>query len=81
MFITELMVTNPFLELALADSVRLATLSRDLVLRKENKKTIILQAVGYETVVYLVEEFFPDVTTMTEILSFDVPKTISALGN
>lgn len=64
-----------------ADLIRQTTLSRDLVLRKENKKTITIQAVGYNTVVYLVEESFPDVTTMTKILSFDVPKTICALGD
>lgn len=69
------------LELTFADLVRLSTLSRDLMLRKENKKAISIQAVGYRTVVYFVEETSPDVTTMIEILSFDVPNTICGLGD
>lgn len=68
------------LELTFADLFRLSILSRDLMLRKEIKKAITIQAVVYRIVVYFVEETFPDVTTMTEILSFDVPSTTCGIG-
>lgn len=61
-------------ELAFADLVRLSTFSRDLMLRKENKKAFSIQAIGYKVIIYFIEETFAGVTTMTEILSFDVPK-------
>lgn len=51
------------------------------MLRKENKKAITIQAIGYRIVVYFVEETFPDITTMTEILSLDVPNTICGIGD
>lgn len=51
-----------------------ATFSRDLMLRKENKKAFSIQAIGYKVIIYFIEETFAGVTTMTEILSFDVPK-------
>ncbi|KAI7887290.1 uncharacterized protein EV154DRAFT_15267 [Mucor mucedo] len=62
--------------LAFADLVRLSTFSRDLMLRKENKKAISIQAVGYKVIIYFIEEAFPDVTIMYEILSFNGPRTI-----
>ncbi|KAI8890562.1 hypothetical protein K501DRAFT_328517 [Backusella circina FSU 941] len=63
-------------ELAFADLVRLSIFSRDLMLRKENKKAISIQAIGYRVIIYFIEEAFPSVTIMSEILSFDVPRTI-----
>ncbi|KAG1135655.1 hypothetical protein G6F37_012419 [Rhizopus arrhizus] len=68
-------------ELAFADLVRLSTFSRDLMLRKENKKAISIQAIGYRVIVYFVEETFLGVTTMSEILSFDVPSTICSIAD
>lgn len=41
-------------ELAFADLVRLSTFSRDLMLRKENKKAISIQAIGYGVITYYV---------------------------
>ncbi|KAI9477828.1 MAG: hypothetical protein EXX96DRAFT_608461 [Benjaminiella poitrasii] len=55
------------LELVFADLVRLSTLSRNLMLRKENKKAISIQAIGYRVIVYFIEDTFSDVTTMSEI--------------
>ncbi|ORE05530.1 hypothetical protein BCV72DRAFT_139170 [Rhizopus microsporus var. microsporus] len=63
------------LELAFADLVRMSTLSRGFVLKKENKKAVTMQAVRYRTVFYFAKETFPNVTTMTKTLSFGVPKT------
>lgn len=67
--------------MAFADLVRLSTLSRDLMLRKESKKAITIQAIGYRVIVYFIEETFPGITTMTEILSFDVPNTICSIAD
>ncbi|GAA5796739.1 hypothetical protein HPULCUR_002114 [Helicostylum pulchrum] len=67
-------------ELAFADLIRLSTFSRDLLLRKENKKAISIQAIGYRVVIYFIEETFPGVTIMSEILSFNVPSTICGIA-
>lgn len=69
------------LELAFIDLVRLSTPSRDLMLRKENKKAITIQAIGYRVIVYFIEETFPGITTMTEMLSFNVPNIICSIAD
>ncbi|OBZ80893.1 hypothetical protein A0J61_11057 [Choanephora cucurbitarum] len=67
-------------ELAFADLARLSTFSRNLMLRKENKKAIPIQAIGYRVIIYFIGKAFPGVTIMSEILSFDVP-TVTPRNN
>jgi hypothetical protein len=67
-------------ELAFMDLVRLGTFARRLMLRKSNRKVIVIQCVGYTMVFYLVSEHSDGITLMAEILTIDVPKEISEIG-
>lgn len=51
------------------------------MLRKANRKMIFIQSIRYRTIVYFVEETFLEITTMTSILSFDVPRTAGDLDD
>ncbi|KAF7721221.1 hypothetical protein EC973_005097 [Apophysomyces ossiformis] len=70
--------SNP--ELAFMDLVRLGTFSRRLMLRKNNRKVIVVQCIGYHMVFYLVPAFTEEITQLAEILSIDVPKEIGQIG-
>lgn len=70
--------SNP--ELAFMDLVRLGTFSRRLMLRKNNRKVIVVQCIGYHMVFYLVSAFTEEITQLAEILSIDVPKEIGQIG-
>ena len=70
--------SNP--ELAFMDLVRLGRFSRRLMLRKNNRKVILVQCIGYHTVFYLVSAFTEEITQLAEILSIDVPKEIGQIG-
>ncbi|CEP15334.1 hypothetical protein [Parasitella parasitica] len=70
--------SNP--ELAFMDLVRLGAFSRRLMLRKNNRKVIVVQCIGYHMVFYLVSAFTEEITQMAEILSIDVPTEISQIG-
>ncbi|KAG2214279.1 hypothetical protein INT47_000835, partial [Mucor saturninus] len=69
------------------DLIRLAILSRKLMLRKANNLVCSLQAVGKkfnkENIVhfYVLSKISPDITIMNEIISFDVPLEIKELVN
>ncbi|ORE05957.1 hypothetical protein BCV72DRAFT_305977 [Rhizopus microsporus var. microsporus] len=67
-------------ELAFMDLVRLGTFSRRLMLRKNNRKVIVVQCIGYHMVFYLVSAFTEEITQLAEILSVDVPKEIGQIG-
>lgn len=67
-------------ELAFVDLVRLATFAKDLSKRKENRKSFTVQVIGYNVIIYFIEESFPDVSTMTEVLSLTIPKSICELS-
>ncbi|KAI7857700.1 hypothetical protein BDC45DRAFT_19930 [Circinella umbellata] len=70
--------SNP--ELAFMDLVCLGTFSRCLMLRKNNRKVIVVQCIGYHMVFYLVSAFTEEITQLAEILSIDVPKEIGQIG-
>lgn len=70
--------SNP--ELAFIDLVRLGTFARSLMLRKSNRKVLVIQCVGYTMVFYLVSEHSDGITQMVEILTIDVPKEITEIG-
>ncbi|KAG1138124.1 hypothetical protein G6F37_010805 [Rhizopus arrhizus] len=70
--------SNP--ELAFMDLVRLGTFSRRLMLRKNNRKVIVVQCIGYHLVFYLVSTFTEEITQLAGILSIDVPKEIGQIG-
>lgn len=68
------------LELSFKDLVRLGVFGNHLMLRKVNRKSMVIQCVGYTVVVYLLTEFSKGITQMTEIFSMEIPKEISELG-
>ncbi|KAG0739231.1 hypothetical protein G6F57_011885 [Rhizopus arrhizus] len=67
-------------ELAFMDLVRLGTFARSLMLRKSNRKVLVIQCVGYTMVFYLVSEHSDGITQMAEILTIDAPKEITEVG-
>jgi hypothetical protein len=66
-------------ELAFVDLVRLGTFGRALMLRKFNRKAIVIQCIGYNIVFYLVLEQ-NGITVMADILKIDIPKNITEIG-
>ncbi|KAG1441163.1 hypothetical protein G6F56_011608 [Rhizopus delemar] len=69
-------MSNP--ELAFVDLVRLGTFGRTLMLRKSNRKAIVIQCIGYTIVFYLMLEQ-NEITIMAEILKINVPKNITEI--
>ncbi|EIE90193.1 hypothetical protein RO3G_14904 [Rhizopus delemar RA 99-880] len=67
-------------ELAFMDLVRLGTFSRSLMLRKPNRKVLVIQCVGYTMIFYLVSEHSDGFIQMVEILTIDVLKEITEIG-
>lgn len=70
-------MSNP--ELAFVDLVRLGTFGRTLMLRKSNRKAIVVQCIGYTVVFYLVLEQ-NGITVMADILKVNIPKNITEIG-
>lgn len=68
------------LELVFMDLVRLGVFARSLMLRKANRKVLVVQCIGYTMIFYLVSEHSYGITTMAELLTIDVPKYISEIG-
>ncbi|KAI8064049.1 hypothetical protein BDF21DRAFT_347011 [Thamnidium elegans] len=68
------------LELAFMDLVCLGVFAHSLMLRKANRKVLVVQCIGYTMVFYLVSEGSYGITTMAEFLTIDVPKYISEIG-
>ncbi|KAI9324584.1 hypothetical protein BD770DRAFT_335016, partial [Pilaira anomala] len=68
------------LELAYMDLVRLGVFARSLMLKKANRRVLVVQCIGYTMIFYLVSEHSYGITTMAELLTIDVPKCISEIG-
>ena len=67
-------------ELAFVDLVRLGTFGRSLMLRKSNRKAIVIQCIGYTIVFYLLLEQ-NGITIMADILKINIPKNITEIGD
>ncbi|CAO3694741.1 unnamed protein product [Rhizopus stolonifer] len=66
-------------EFAFMDLVRLGTFARSLMLRKSNRKILVIQCIGYTMVsffffFYLVSKHFDGITQMAEILTINITK-------
>jgi hypothetical protein len=61
------------------DLVCVGTFARTLMLRKDNKKVLVVQCIGFKMVFYLVCEHAKGIAQMAEILNMDVPREIGEL--
>ncbi|KAG1142913.1 hypothetical protein G6F37_007290 [Rhizopus arrhizus] len=63
------------------DLIRLASFSRNIMSRKDNKIACSLQAVGSHCSFYVVSSISNDISIMNEVISFQVPMQIKELSN